>query len=162
MVNGGWWIEVGGRRLLIIPRPRGGDWLVDDLKALRRDGVDVLVCTLTQREMVELDLTGEAALAEATGLTWYWFPIEDRGVPAGRAHLHDLVSRLVAELDGGRTVAVHCRQGIGRSSLVAAAVLIRGDMPPTEVWQRIEAARGRPVPDTPEQRAWLQSHSADT
>jgi protein-tyrosine phosphatase len=132
MVNTGWWIEADGRRLGIIPRPRGGDWLADDLRALRQGGVDVLVCMLTQREMVELELTAEASLAEAAGLTWYWFPIEDRGVPAGHAPLDDLVSSLVAELAAGRSVAVHYRQGIGRSPLVAAAVLVRTGVPPAD------------------------------
>ncbi len=50
MVTGGWQAGDGDRRLAIVPRPRGGDRLADDLQALRREGVEVLGCTPTQRE----------------------------------------------------------------------------------------------------------------
>ena len=53
---------------------------------------------------------------------------------------------------------IHCRQGIGRSSLLAAAVLEASSL--DEAWRRIAEARGRSVPDTPEQRAWLQASGA--
>jgi protein-tyrosine phosphatase len=55
----------------------------------------------------------------------------------------------------GTFVVVHCQAGVGRSSLIAGTVLVHEGPSPTEAWERIEAARGRPVPDTAEQRAWL-------
>ncbi len=51
---------------------------------------------------------------------------------------------------------LHCRMGIGRSALVAASLLVVLGMPATATWARIEQARGCPVPDTPEQRAWVE------
>jgi hypothetical protein len=38
---------------------------------------------------------------------------------------------------------------------VAASVLIAAGDTPNEAFRRIEQARGRPVPDTPEQRDWV-------
>ena len=48
-------------RLAVLPRPRGGDWLEDEVKSLRQAGVDVLVCLLTSEEMAELNIVEEAA-----------------------------------------------------------------------------------------------------
>jgi protein-tyrosine phosphatase len=46
--------------------------------------------------------------------------------------------------------------GIGRSSLLAAGCLVAQGMPPGEAWAAISDARGLTVPDTPEQRRWLE------
>ena len=45
--------------------------------------------------------------------------------------------------------------GIGRSCLVAASLLKLWGLSTEEAWARVERARGRPVPDTPEQRAFV-------
>jgi hypothetical protein len=52
----------GPGRLATMARPRGGEWLTDELGSLRRAGVDVLVCALTGPEMLELGLTDEPVL----------------------------------------------------------------------------------------------------
>jgi hypothetical protein len=59
-------------------RPRGGDWLADELHALRRRGVDMVVCALTDPELMDLELTGET---QAAGLAFVRIPVSDRGVP---------------------------------------------------------------------------------
>jgi len=42
------WIDRLAKRLLgIMPRPRGGDWLDDELQALGKAGVNVVVSLLT-------------------------------------------------------------------------------------------------------------------
>jgi protein-tyrosine phosphatase len=66
-----------------------------------------------------------------------------------------VVTRLHALLVEGAAIAVHCRQGIGRSSLVVASVLVASGVGPEEAWRRVSEARGREVPDTAAQRAWL-------
>jgi protein-tyrosine phosphatase len=52
-------------------------------------------------------------------------------------------------------VAVHCWGGVGRSSLIAAAVLVGRGTDAEQAWARIAEARGVPVPETDEQRAWV-------
>src|SRR5438046_543366 len=54
-------------RLAVLPRPRGGDWLEDEVRSLRAAGVDTLVCLLTKEEVTELDLADEAACCAAAG-----------------------------------------------------------------------------------------------
>jgi len=146
--------RAGPGRLATMACPRGGDWLGDEMAGLRAEGVDVLVSALTDSELAEIQLTAEPELATQAGLTYISFPIPDRGVPEVAAAT-DLVGHLAKVLAAGQFVVVHCRAGIGRSSLTAAAVLVREEISPADAWERISAVRGLPVPDTEAQRAWL-------
>lgn len=148
-------------RLGILPRPRGGDWLADEIQSWRAAGLDVVVSLLTPDEAAELDLRQEAELAREEGIEFHSFPIPDYGVPPTRADLSRLVHRLDAALAAGKNVAVHCRQGIGRSSVVIASLLVSAGDEPDEAFRRIEEARGRPVPDTAEQREWVARQSPE-
>lgn len=141
--------------LSTMPRPRGGDWLDDEVAALQEAGVRVLVSLLTTTEMRELELSGEANAAARAGLRFYHHPIVDLGVPE-RAPVLALVDQLVERLRAGDHVVVHCRAGIGRSSLVAGAVLVRLGIEPGAAWATISTARGVAVPETEEQREWLR------
>jgi protein-tyrosine phosphatase len=143
-------------RLAVLPRPRGGDWLEDEIKSLRLAGVDVLVSLLTQEEATELDLMEEPKWCAAHGIEYLSFPIMDRGVPASGEETLGVVRALKALLSGGKSVAIHCRQGVGRSGLIAACVLSWQGENPDAAFERIAQARGCPVPDTPEQREWVQ------
>jgi hypothetical protein len=48
-------------------RPRGGDWLIDEIKALRESDVNVLVSLLTPAEVSEFDLAEEASFCHTQG-----------------------------------------------------------------------------------------------
>lgn len=152
-----YWIEAPEpRRLAVMPRPRGGDWLEDELKGLRSDGVDVLVSLLEPHEVAELDLTSEAPLCAASGLEFLSHPIPDRGVPASTVKAADFIRDLHRRVQEGKRTAVHCRAGIGRSGLVAAGVLVLQGLPLVETLKLLEKARGLPMPETPDQRRWLE------
>ena len=56
-------------RVAIVARPRGGDWLCDELSALSSEGIDVLVSMLTDEESTELGLERESADCEAAAIT---------------------------------------------------------------------------------------------
>jgi hypothetical protein len=59
-----YWIKTEGFRLAIIPRPRGADWLLDEIRFLQRAGVDVVVSALTASENEELGLVEESELPD--------------------------------------------------------------------------------------------------
>ena len=143
-------------RLAIAARPRGGEWLEDDVRALRLAGVDVLISALTEDERAELALMEEEGVSRARGLDYISFPIQDRGVPASMPAAAQLVQWVQSHLDSGKTVAIHCRSAIGRSSMLAAAVLTASGTAVDAAFQEIEKARGLSVPDTPEQQAWVE------
>jgi protein-tyrosine phosphatase len=156
-----YWIQaVGSGRLATMPRPRAGDWLRDEIASLRAEGVDLLVSLLTPYEVEGLELQAEAELCAAFGIELVSYPIEDMRVPPSLAETHTLVARLLAALRAGRGVAVHCRAGIGRSSTIAACVLVAAWLAPDEAFARITAARGVELPDTDEQRAWVEQFAA--
>lgn len=142
-------------RLAVAPRPRGGDWLGDELAGWRAAGVETVVSLLTPGEVEEFGLEGEADGAAAQGLRFLSLPVPDRGTPASRPAFEVLVSEIAGDVADGHGVAIHCRQGIGRAGLTAAAVLIAGGLDPEAAVERVSAARGRPVPETPAQRRWL-------
>jgi protein-tyrosine phosphatase len=144
----------GPGRLGTMARPRGGPWLAEDLADLAAAGVTVLVSLLTDPEMISLGLTGEAAAAQAAGLDFVRLPTRDFHVP-DRAAAVTLARELCARLAAGASVVVHCYGGVGRSSTLAAAVLVLEGLAPSEAWDRIASARGRPVPETAEQRAFV-------
>lgn len=144
-------------QLSIVPRPRGHDWLEDDLRAFRESGLNVIVSLLTPGEAKELGLDQEALLAETSGLRFVQFPISDYGVPASLETTLSLIEELDAELMSGRNVGIHCRQGIGRSTTVASSLLVRRGIDPVEALSRVGVARGRSVPDTPEQSEWVSN-----
>jgi protein-tyrosine phosphatase len=146
--------------LSITARPRGGDWLVDEIKAWHEAGVDVIVSLLTSTEQTELGLDEEASLCAQHQLAFWSLPIEDRALPGDTTEADRLIEEIVAALNAGKHVAVHCRMGIGRSAMLAAAALVaRGDTA-QQAFDRIEAARGLPVPDTREQRRWVEQYAS--
>jgi protein-tyrosine phosphatase len=146
--------------MAIVPRPRGGDWLDLELAAIKKAGVNVLVSMLPREEACELGLADESAICLASGMTYLCFPIEDRGVPSSTASFKGFVEQLRGELHSGRSVAVHCRASIGRSSLLLGAVLCREGFSTADALHRISQARGLQVPDTQEQVLWLEKFAA--
>lgn len=143
-------------RLAIMPRPRAGDWLYDELRAWRFEGVTAVVSLLTRFEVYELNLAEEAAVCDELGLTFVPFPINDRRVPHSVPLARQLVATLHDMLQAGGGVAIHCRMGIGRSAMIAAAVLKQQGIPTDLAFSLVEQARGRPVPDTAEQIEWVR------
>lgn len=151
-----YWIEgPWPGRLAILPRPRGGDWLEDEVRAWRSARVEVVVSALEQEEIDELELAQEPDLCRAHGIMYTVFPIPDRGVPSSTQATADLVRGLESQLAAAHNVAIHCRQGVGRSAVLAACLLTRAGVDDRTAFERIRAARGCSVPDTPEQHEWV-------
>lgn len=142
-------------RLAISARPRGGDWLEDEIVGWRAAGIGTVVSLLTSPEVIELGLEREAGLCQSSSLEFFSFPILDRGIPTTFAEAVQLIQRVEATLRAGRNVAVHCRQGIGRSGIIAAGLLVDAGLSVDEALLRVGKARGLTVPETTEQREWV-------
>ena len=152
-----WTIEKYPGRLAIVARPRGGDWLEDEAVAWSQSGLDVIVSLLEADEAADLDLLLEAEACQEQGLSFFSFPIVDRSVPAQSQSLAMLLTTLQHLLMKGKNIGIHCRQSIGRSSLVAASLMTLFGLSPDEAFQRLSSVRGLPVPETPEQREWVEN-----
>ncbi len=142
-------------KLAIAARPRGNDWLREEIEAWKTSGINKVVSFLTMEEERALGLEDEAPLCEASGVAFMSFPIEDRSVPSDRAVAVRLIQELEQDLAKGKNVALHCRQGLGRSAMVASCLLVTAGSDAESAFQEIEHARHCPVPETTEQRDWV-------
>lgn len=142
-------------RLAIVARPRGDDWLGDDLASLKRGRIDVLVSLLEPEEAGYLGLGHEGEEAARVGLEFISYPIADTTTPDDEESFRRVVVRLVDLVSSGKCVGVHCRGSIGRSTVLTAAVLIQLGIEPGSAIALIREARGCAVPDTAEQLKWI-------
>jgi protein-tyrosine phosphatase len=142
----------GPGTLSTMAKPDGGSGLAGEMAALR--GAGVLVSALTEPEQDEALLRDEALEACTAGMRFVSLPITDFGIPSPDDVL-PVLSELAADLRTGVHVAVHCWAGIGRSSLLAATLLVLNGTAPDDAWALIAGARGRAVPETTAQREWV-------
>lgn len=142
-------------RLAIVSRPRGGDWLDDDVGAWKAEGLNAVLSLLTEEEQVEFDLFGEKEASEKQGLQFFSFPINDLGVPSSLAESLRTLSQLERLLAAGRNVGIHCRQSIGRSGMMAACLLVMAGSDSQEALESVSNSRGLPIPETREQSEWV-------
>jgi hypothetical protein len=156
-----YWLNGGPLpRLGIAARPLGGERLADEIAGWRSAGVCVIVSLLEAHEVHELGLQGEAAHALEQGMEFLSFPIEDRSVPGGFTGVRSLAGTIVSRSGEGGGVVVHCRAGIGRSSLIAASALVLCGLGAENAFRSLGAARGSAVPDTEGQRLWVSDFGA--
>jgi len=144
----------------VAARPRGGDWLEDEVAGWNRAGIDTVLSLLTPEEEQALDLAGEADAVKTGGMEFLSLPIPDRQVPTSETELTAAMEKVNARLAAGRGVLVHCRQGVGRSGLVAACLLVTRGVDPSAAVERVSAAREVAIPETREQRQWIDHYAA--
>jgi protein-tyrosine phosphatase len=147
-------------RFAIMPHPQGGARLADEIEEWREAGIAAVLRLLTVDEVRALELGDEEALCRATGIELLSFPIPDMGVPQSLVDTLRIASALADRLRAGETIVVHCRGGIGRSSLIAASTLLQFGGTAAEVLAHIGAARGMSVPETDAQRRWIEDCAA--
>ena len=149
-------------RLAVSPRPRGGDWLEGEINHWREHRVDVVVSLPVPDEVHEFNLEQEQKYCEQTGISFHSLHIVDRGVPSSIEDARRLVRKVALALGAGKSVVVHCRQGIGRSGLIAIAALMQAAQKLDDAIALVSRARGREVPETAEQFAWLRTFASDS
>jgi protein-tyrosine phosphatase len=155
-----WLDEAWPGRIALSARPRGGDWLTDEVSDWKRSGIGTVVSLLEPQEEKDLDLQREAAEVRDKGLRFVSFPIPDRQVPRSEMELAHALERVEHSLSNRENVLIHCRQGVGRSGLVAACLLVKKGVSPGAAVEKITAARGVAVPETDEQREWIDHYAA--
>jgi protein-tyrosine phosphatase len=149
------WIETASNlKLAIMARPRSGDWLEDEIANWAREGVGLVVCLLDREEVDELGLQSEPTVCRTNQIEFISYPIADRGVPTDAVSAVALAQRIISS---GKPTAIHCRAGIGRSSVIAALTLRLAGISSEEAFSAIGEARRLAVPDTDAQREWVCS-----
>jgi protein-tyrosine phosphatase len=80
-------------------------------------------------------------------------------VPESDAKVAAVLEKLDADLSSGKNVVVHCRQGVGRTGLMAAGLLVMKGLNPEAAVKTLSAARGISVPETVAQRRWIDHYA---
>jgi protein-tyrosine phosphatase len=134
--------------------PRSIERLDDKILGWKNDGIEFVVSLLEPTEITGLN-DAEAALCEEFGIEFLSFPIRDKSVPPSLESFAELVRKIAGEISFGRAVAIHCRAGIGRSTILAACILTWLGIDSGTALDMIAEARGVEVPETEAQRQWI-------
>jgi len=146
--------------LAITPRPRGWDWLEVDIAALYTHGVNILVSLLERDEAFDLGLEQEAASCTTCGIEFLSLPVPDLGAPLDSQGFLYAAKGLVGSLRLGKQIAVHCRQSVGRSGLLAVSIAVATGLELDEAIEAVSRARGVRVPETRSQLEWLRRYKS--
>lgn len=141
-------------KLYIMPKP-SGEWLNEDIAHYRLIGIDGIVSMLEHGEARELGLERQGEICAEQQIDFTQFPIADRGLPEIDP-FKALVLGIVDRLKNGEDVAIHCRAGIGRSGMAVCCALMGFDYSPEDAMALTSEARGVEVPDTGEQRDFIE------
>lgn len=157
MLSDVYWVD--GVDLAIGPHPIGYEMLHVSCRALREEGIDIVVSAQTDRERRQLGLAAEAEEVEAAGMEFINIPIIDHTPPPFSDEVFEIIESLAQKIREGRRIFIHCYAGIGRSATLAAGVLIELGYTPQQAVQVLSDARGIMVPETLDQREWLLQFS---
>lgn len=96
-------------------------------------------------------------LADA-GLIWLNAPIDDFTAPTARFEERWPIirQRLLAHLEDGERVLVHCHGGRGRSGTIVASLLVTGGLTPDAAIAAVRRVRPGAI-ETPDQEAWVRA-----
>jgi protein-tyrosine phosphatase len=141
--------EVPGR-LFLHRMPGRLEPLQRSIDEIRRRGISQVICLAPLAE-VEAKSPEYARLLRNGGTPWrqVMFPIVDFGVPSDRQHFLAFVIQVAQSLRAGDYMLAHCAGGIGRTGLLASAVLVVLGVPVDEALQRAGGAGSHP--ERPEQ-----------
>lgn len=130
--------------LLLTPCPGTKDAdLASALEQLKQAGAVAVVTLMLTEEMERFGVSMLPTLCRQKDLHWFHLPIVDDAAPADafqqawqreKQPVHEL-------LDQGKTIALHCKGGTGRTGLVAAQILCERGVPQHEVFERVWALR---------------------
>ena len=151
-------MPIGAGQLSVMAKPVSGDWIEDEFAGLRQLGIDHVVSLLEESEQYEVGLVTEPTLCAQHCMRYTSFPIVDRDVPESTS-AQRLVRLLHGSIYEGEHVVIHCRAGIGRTGMIASAILIEDGYSAEEAIHIVSFARGVLVPDTDEQDQWVRSFS---
>ena len=106
----------------------GRQWdreLVEDVRRLRETyGTSLIVSLIEEHEIKLLGVESLPSEAHRVDVRVRWLPIADASVPERAEDVVALVRVILASVQAGDTVVIHCRGGLGRSGLVAACCLV--------------------------------------
>lgn len=130
--------------LIFTPCPgTKGTSIAEALAILLQAGAAAVISLNPMSELESLQVADLGAQVNAHGLQWFHCPIEDDHAPledfaSAWQQAGPLVHQLLNE---GKTVAIHCKGGSGRTGLIAAQILLERGYSKDKVKSRVQALR---------------------
>lgn len=152
--------DIGAGSLAIMAHPASSGDVAARIAEIAASGINQVISLLEPAEAQLLGLQHEAELVNAAGMDFISFPIPDMGLPASVAEFARLSRRLYRQVHAGSNSLIHCRAGVGRSGLLAAAVLMHQGRDAQQAFAHVARRRGMPVPETSDQGSWLEANQS--
>ncbi len=92
----------------------------------------------------------------ASGITFVQHTIPANGLPYDTQLTLALVHDIVLGLEAGKSIVIHCDDGLDRAPMMAAAVLIQMGDSARRAFMRLKKARGKRVPQLPFAVNWVK------
>ena len=132
--------------------------LEQELLSYQTEGIKLVVSLLEEMEIDSCGCTNEDKICIAKNIEYLIFPIRDMSIPSLKS-LINFIELLYAKTYLADKIYIHCRHGIGRSSLVVASLLVRSGMELKGALLLMEQKRGLKVPETLSQKKLLSAYS---
>lgn len=138
------YLKLSTGTLIFTPCPGSkGVSLPDSIGQLKAAGATAVITLMPTHELQQNDAERIDAVCEALGLAWYQLPIEDDCAPeqAFEAAFAEHKAAILALLQAGKKVIIHCKGGSGRTGLMAAILMTQLGYSPTEAQTLVQQLR---------------------
>ncbi len=133
-----------GSNLIFTPCPGTKEvGLQVSLEQLAAAGASAILTLMPKEEMQRNAVVDMPELCAQLALQWFHLPIEDDHAPEQEftAAWNVAKEKVHALLASGKSIAIHCKGGSGRTGLVAAQILLERGASLDEVIERVRAIR---------------------
>lgn len=103
-----------------------GSVVENDIEAIKQWGADAIISLVNDKEMSIYKVEDLGEQITKAGMQWFHHPFEDGGVPCNnfRERWQTQREKMLAILNKGGKVMVHCRGGKGRTGLIVAQLML--------------------------------------
>jgi protein-tyrosine phosphatase len=117
--------SIGQGRLYVMTKPFSVKLINDEFDAIKAFGISRVVSLLKGSETYGAGSIDEIKHCRNRGIVFIQYAAFDRCIPTSSDKFLALVQFLYDELLEGRKTVVYCKAGIGRTGVVATAVLVK-------------------------------------
>jgi len=119
------------------------DRIDNDLQCISNWGAKIIVTLLELREITQLGVAGLPGSILARNIHWLHLPMGNNSLPSEdfEEKWNSARGMLLDSLQQGERILIHCKEGIGRSALIAARLLIEAGIDADRAISAVRKAR---------------------